>query len=148
MAILNTALGYEKVAVDAYKQAQPFLRGDDLTLVREFRSQEQEHIDAITKAIRGLGGRFDPEPIAVTLIAPTDADGALTLAYKRVSAAIAEDMAAVNKLASPWPRTLIAMIAANEGQQLALLRQALGATGADAVPEPFENGETPPPGTG
>ena len=146
IAILNTALGYEMVTVDAYTQALALLIGENLTLARELRAQQQEHVNAITKAIRGLGGRADPEPIAVTLIAPADGDAALSLAYERVSAAIAEDMAAVSNLASPWPRTLIAMIAANEGQQLTLLRQALGATGVEAIPEPFENGETPPPG--
>ncbi len=68
------------------------------------------------------------------------AGDALTLVYCQVSAAIAEDMAAVSKLTGHWPRALIAMIAANEAQQLAVLREALG---ADPVPDAFENGETP-----
>jgi hypothetical protein len=146
IAILNTALGYEMVTIDAYTQALALLRGEDLDLARELRAQQQEHVNAITKAIRGLGGRADPEPIAVTLIAPADRDAALSLAYERISAAIAEDAAAVANLNSSWPRALLISIAANEAQQLTLLRQALGAEGAASVPEAFENGETPLPG--
>jgi len=146
IAILNTALGYAMVTVDAYTQALPLLRGEDLTLARELRAQQQEHLNAITKAIRGLGGRADPEPIAVPLIAPADRDAALSLAYERVSAAIAEAAAAIANLNSSWPRALLTSIAANEAQQLTLLRQALGAEGAASVPEAFENGETPLPG--
>jgi hypothetical protein len=159
IAILNTALGYEMVAVDAYTQALALLRGEDLALARELRAQQQEHVNAITKVIRGLGGRTDPEPIepgcnandSYDMSNALHRDGggqaeALTLVYCQVNAAIAEDMAAVSKLANRWPRTLIAMIAANEAQQLTLLRQALGVEGAASVPEAFENGETPPPG--
>lgn len=146
IAILNTALGYEQATVDAYTTALPLLRGDDLTLARELRAQQQEHLNAITKAIRGLGGRAEPVPVPVTLIAPTDAEGALSIAYQRVSAAIAEDMAAIANFNTTWPRTLFASIAANEAQQLTLLRQALGADPADSIPEAFENGETPAPG--
>jgi bacterioferritin (cytochrome b1) len=156
IAILNTSLGYELAAVDAYTRALPLLRGETLDTAREFRAQEQEHVNAITKAIRGLGGRTDAEVIDPSELGcnaneghyPSDAlhpsaDDALTLVYCQVSAAIAEDMSAVASLTATWPRALLASIAANEAQQLAVLRQALG---ADPVPEAFENGETPLPG--
>jgi len=161
IAILNTALGYEMATVDAYTQALALLRGEDLTLARELRAQQQEHVNAITKAIRGLGGRTDPEPpeLDVTnpgcnVLSPNEGDktlhrlraDALTLVYCQVSAAIAEDAAGVANLNSSWPRALLTSIAANEAQQLTLLRQALGAEGAASVPEAFEKGETPLPG--
>ena len=155
IAILNTALGYELAAVDAYSRALPLLGGETLATAREFRAQEQEHVNAITKALRGLGGRTAPEPPespgcnANDGYNPSNAlhlgGGALTLVYCQVSAAIAEEMSAVANLTASWPRALLTSIAADEAQQLAVLRQALG---ADPVPEAFENGEIPPPGTG
>ncbi|HWO15920.1 MAG TPA: ferritin-like domain-containing protein [Solirubrobacterales bacterium] len=145
IAILNTALGYELAAVDAYTRALPLLRGEAFDTARRFRAQEQEHVDAITKALRGLGGRADPEEVEFDPASPKTRADALTLAYDQVSAAIAEDMSAVAGLTATWPRALLTSIAANEAQQLAVLRQALG---ADPVPEAFENGEIPPPGTG
>lgn len=148
IAILNTALGYELTAIDAYARGLPRLRGEALATVRLFRSQEQEHVDAITKAIRGLGGETDPEPADLDPGRVDTRADALELAYAQVSAAIAEEMAAINKLNSPWPRTLLAMIAANEGQQLTVLRQGLGAEPAASVPDAFENGEIPLPGAG
>jgi bacterioferritin (cytochrome b1) len=154
IAILNTALGYELAAVDAYTRGLPLLREEAaLGIAREFRAQEQEHVNAIVKAIRGLGGRADPpepvEPLAAVdpALAKTRAD-ALTVAYDQVSAAIAEDMAAVAGLNASWPRALLTSIAANEAQQLTVLRQALGVDPAASVPEAFENGETAPPDTG
>jgi Ferritin-like domain len=153
IAILNTALGYELAAVDAYTRALPLLRGETLDTARRFRAQEQEHVDAITKALRGLNGRTDPESptelgcnanasqYMANALHPS-ANAALVPVYCQVSASITEDMAAVSRLTAPWPRTLITMIAANEAQQLAVLRRALG---AEPVPEAFENGETPLP---
>jgi hypothetical protein len=145
VAILNTALGYELTAVDAYTRALPLLRGEDLATAREFRAQEQEHVNAITKAIRGLGGKTDGEAADLDPTGLKTRADALTLAYDQVSAAIAEDMSAVANLTSSWPRALLTSVAANEAQQLTVLRQALG---APPVPEAFENGEIPPPGTG
>jgi bacterioferritin (cytochrome b1) len=145
IAILNTALGYELTAIDAYTRALPLLRGTTLDTAREFRAQEQEHVDAITKVIRGLGGRTDAEAAELDPASPQTRADALTLAYSYVSAAIAEDMSALANLTATWPRALLTSIAANEAQQLAVLRQALGAA---PVPEAFENGEVPPPGTG
>lgn len=148
IAILNTALGYELTAVDAYTRALPLLKGETLGVAREFRAQEQEHVNAIVKAIRGLGGRTDPEPVDLDPPGPKTHADALSLAYDQVSAAIAEDMAAVAGLNASWPRALLTSIAADEAQQLTVLRQALGADPAAAVPEAFENGETPTPDTG
>jgi bacterioferritin (cytochrome b1) len=148
IAILNTALGYELTVVDAYTRALPLLRGEILDVAREFRAQEQEHVNAITKAIRGLGGRTDAEAAEFDPTGLKTRADALALAYEQVSAAIAEDMSAVANLSSSWPRALLTSIAANEAQQLTVLRQALDADLAASVPEAFENGETPPPGKG
>jgi hypothetical protein len=145
VAILNTALGYELAAIDAYSRALPLLRGETLATAREFRAQEQGHVDAITKAIRGLSGRTDAEELELDLAPLKTRADALTLAYSYVSAAIAEEMSAVASLTATWPRALLTSIAANEAQQLAVLRLALG---TDPVPEAFENGEIPLPGTG
>jgi len=145
IAILNTALGYELTAVDAYTRGLSRLRGESLDVAREFRAMQQEHLNALTKAIRGLGGRTDVEPADLDLTGVKTPADALSFIYDQVSAAIAEDMSAVAGLNAPWPRSLLASIAANEAQQLTVLRQAFGDDAIVSVPYAFEKGETPPP---
>ncbi len=45
------------------------------------------------------------------------------------------------------PVPLVAALAASHAQHLAVLRQALGASLAEAVPDAFESGYLPPPAT-
>jgi hypothetical protein len=126
-------------------------RKEGAALLRELRAQAQEHVDALTKAIRGLGGKVDGEKIAGEREA-LDYTGVksradfLVFAYERESKGIAGDLAEVSKLFSPWPRSLLGSIAANQAQHLVLLRQALGTGPLASVPEPFEGGTTPAPG--
>jgi hypothetical protein len=143
--VLNEILGREMAAVAAYDRSLTALRGLFLSGAREFRAQEQEHIDAIVKALRGLGGKADPEPEEI------EADGLkrpadyLRFFYEVESATIDAELSAVSKLTAPWPRSLIASIVANQAQHLVLLRRALGAKPLETVPAPFENGTTPAP---
>jgi hypothetical protein len=146
IAILNTALGYELTTVDAYTRALPLIRGAFLPVIREFRAMQQEHVNAITKAIRGLGGRTDAEPADLDFTGVKTRADFLAFAYDQVSAAIAEDMSAVARLNAPWPRSLLASIAANEAQQLTVLRQLLGADPVTSVPDAFARRDAAPVG--
>ncbi|HEX6601751.1 MAG TPA: hypothetical protein VF030_03850, partial [Solirubrobacterales bacterium] len=58
--MLNEILARQLAAVDAYGEALPALRGAELAAAREFLSQEQEHVDATMKTLRGLEGEADP----------------------------------------------------------------------------------------
>jgi hypothetical protein len=143
--VLNEILARQLAAVDAYGQALPALSGADLALARRFRAQEQEHVDATTKTLRGLEAEADPpaeEIEAGDLKTPQDA---MHFLYELESATIDAELHAVDKLTIGWPRPLIASMAADQAQRLVLIRRALGADAAEVVPEAFETGETAAP---
>ncbi len=143
--ILNSVLARELAAVRAYDRTLSLLRGPALASAREFRAQEQEHSNAIVKALRGLGEAAEPaqEEIESEQL-KTQAD-ALEFLYDVESASVAFDLRAVSHLTSPWPRSLLGSIAANQAQHLVVLRRLLGADLAGSIPEAFEDGTTPSP---
>lgn len=138
---LNEILARQLAAVEAYGQALPALRGADLAAAREFRAQEQEHVDATTKTLRGLDGESDPPEETIEAGDLKTRRDALTFLYELESATIDAELNAVGKLTIGWPRPLIASMAANQAQRLVLIRRALGARPLEAVPEAFETGE-------
>lgn len=144
-AVLNEILGRQLAAVEAYGEALPALRGADLAMARRFRVQEQEHVDATTKTLRGLEEPADP--VAETIDAgPLETrDDALDFLYRLESATIDAELSAVGRLTVSWPRPLVAAMAANQAQRLVLIRRELGAKPLEAVPEAFETGETSAP---
>lgn len=143
---LNGILGRQLAAVEAYDRVLPVLhRAADLAAVRTFRLQEQEHVDATTKTIRGLDGEADP-PAEEIPSGPIRTRGqAFEFLYELESATIDAELHAVGALTIGWPRPLVASMAANQAQRLVLIRRALGANPLELVPEAFENGETPAP---
>jgi hypothetical protein len=145
VAVLNEILARQLAAVEAYDQALPVLRGADLAVARQFRAQEQEHVDATTKTLRGLDGEADPPSETIEAGDLKTRRDALGLLYDLESATIDAELSAIAKLTIAWPRPLIASMAANQAQRLVLIRRALGAGPLEAIPEPFETGETPAP---
>jgi hypothetical protein len=142
---LNEILGRQLAAVAAYAEVLPTLHGADHAAAQQFRAQEQEHVDATTKTLRGIGGEADPPPETIeTNDLKTRADS-LEFLYEMESATLDAELNAVGKLTIDWPRPLIASMAANQAQHLVLLRRALGATAAELVPSAFETGELPAP---
>ena len=110
-----------------------------------FRAQEQEHVDATIKALRGLESPAEPTP------EPVDASGLksdrdrLVFLYEVESATIDDELAAISTLEASGARSLLSATVADQAQHLVLLRQALGAGPLASVPGPFENGTFPPP---
>ena len=143
--VLNEILGRQVAVVAAYGQVLPKLHGTDLDAAQQFRAQEQEHVDATTKTLRGIGGESDPpvEKIEASDL-KTRADS-LEFLYEMESATIDAELNAVSRLTIDWPRPLIASMAANQAQRLVLLRRALGAPPLETIPSAFETGETPAP---
>ena len=110
-----------------------------------FRAQEQEHVDAVLKAMRGLGSAAEPSEEAIEVgDLGTDRER-LEFLYEVESATIDEELSAISSLEASWPRSLLASTVANQAQHLTLLRQALGAGPLASVPVPFENGTAAPP---
>jgi rubrerythrin len=143
---LNNVLARESAAVRAYERMLPLLHGAALASAREFRAQEQEHVDAVVKALRGLGERAEPEEEEIeSEELKTQAD-ALGFLYAVESVSVAGDLRAISHLTAPWPRSLLGSIAANQAQHLVLLRRALGAGVAGSIPGAFEDGTADPPG--
>lgn len=144
--ILNAALGRELTILDAYTLGRPLLKGSLLAVGRQLRAQEQEYVDALTKAIRGLGGDTEAEPEALDLSRVESQADLLTLAYELESAALASYVEAAPRFFTAVPHALDASLAAGHAQHLVVLRQGLGASPAASVPEAFDGGEVPPPG--
>jgi hypothetical protein len=143
--ILDNVLGRELAAVGAYDRMLPLLHGGALASAREFRAQEQEHVDALTKALRGLGEPAAPEEEEIESEGLKTQTDALAFLYEVEGVSVAYDLRAISHLTSPWPRSLLGSVAANQAQHLVVLRRALGADAAESIPGAFEDGTTPAP---
>jgi ferritin-like protein len=143
--LMNEVLGRQLAVVDAYPAALPKLRGLPLAEARRFRAQEQEHVDATTKALRGLGSEADPPAETIEAGELKTADDALRFLYAMENATIEAELSAISKLTGSWPRVLLASMVANQAQRLALIRRALGEKPLETVPGAFEDGTTPAP---
>ena len=143
--VLNSVLSQELTTVDAYQRALRPLHGGALAVAGQLRGQNQAHVDAITKAIRGLGGETDAEAAEFEPPGPKTREEALLLAYEEENAALGQVLDAAPHLNTPAPRTLAAALAASHAQHLTALRQLLGDNLAASVPDAFESGDVPAP---
>lgn len=149
--VLNSILSQELTTVAAFEQAQALLRGGTLAVAGQLRGQDQAHLDAITKAIRGVGGETDAEAGELEPPAPKNRQEALLLAYEEENAALGQALDAAPHLNTPAPRMLAASLAASHAQHLTALRRLLGVDLSASVPGAFETGDVPaplPPGKG
>ena len=143
--VLNTVLSQELTTVDAYERAPALLRGGTLAVAGQLRGQDQAHLDALTKAIRGVGGETDAEAGEIEPPAPENRQEALLLAYEAENAALGQALDAAPHLNTAAPRMLAASLAASHAQHLTALRRLLGANLAASVPDAFETGDVPAP---
>lgn len=149
-AILETAIAAEQATLLAYSTGYEsgLLEMPFAAVARLFGEQEREHIAALAASLRALGGTM-PEPPTVTEVEGLDAVRSQTdfleLAIGLENTAVAAYGEAQRKLETPGLLKLTTEICSSEGQHLVVLRQALGAGAADAVPVAFEAGISPPP---
>jgi len=120
-AILNEGLSHELTALDAYTRGNGLLRGRERALGRQLRAEEQEYVDALTKAIRGLGGDTEAEAEELDFSRIKDQATFLALAYELESAARDFYVDQAAQLNTAAPRTLDAWLAAGHGGHVALL---------------------------
>jgi hypothetical protein len=143
--LLNHVLARQEAAIVAYRQVIPKLAPRLARLAAYFRAQEQEHVDAVLKAMRGLKGKAQPSEEEIEVGELGSDRERLVFLYEVESATIDEELSAISGLEASWPRSLLSSTVANQAQHLTLLRQALGAGPAASVPAPFENGTAAPP---
>jgi hypothetical protein len=144
-AILNTVLTRQQAAVKALAAVTHELSPHLARMADYFRAQEQEHVDAVVKALRGLKSPAEPVVEEIELPGATSDREWLVFLYEVESQSIDAELGAVSALESSWPRSLLASTVADQAQHLTLLRQALGEGPLRSVPVPFENGTAPPP---
>jgi hypothetical protein len=144
-AILNAILSRQEDAVEALAEVGPALPPRLARMAAYFRAQEQEHVDSVVKALRGLGSPAEPTPESIDSSGLGSDRERLVFLYEVESATIDDELSAISNLEASWPRSLLASTVADQGQHLTLLRQALGAGPLASVPAPFENGTAPPP---
>jgi len=145
LEVLNSVLSQELTVTDGYARALALLRGPTLAVAGQLRGQDQAHVDAITKAIRGLGGETDAEAAEFEPPGPKTREEALLLAYEEENAALGQALDAAPHLNTSAASMLAASLAASHAQHLVALRQLLGANLAAAVPDAFETGNVPAP---
>ncbi len=147
-AIIESAVGLEQIAVFAYTAAldSGVLSGDFVEVARTFRDQEQEHVDALTTALRALGGELPAPPEGVGDVdevleglgdVRSQADVA-NFALELETAGVAAYYEAHQQLRDAALLQTGTSIMANEGQHLVVLRQTLD---MPPVPNAFETGE-------
>ena len=91
----------------------PLLHGPALASAREFRAQEQEHTNAIVKALRGLGEKAEPEEEEIESEGLKTQAEALAFLYEVESVSVAYDLRAI----SPSHRRLAARAARLDRRQ-------------------------------
>lgn len=145
--LLNAALGEELSLLDAYTRAMPALSLPRRVVARRFRAHQQEYVDAITKALRGLGAEVAAE--AADVASPADESEADLLArlYRLEGAVLTTHLDAVPLLNTAAPRTLAASLAAGHAAHRVVLRRAIGVPADELAPEAFDSGEEPLPAT-
>ena len=143
--LLDKVLARQEGAIAAYTEVIPHLSPRFAHMASYFRAQEQEHVDAVVKALRGSKAPAGTGPEEIEVGELKTGEKRLAFLYELEGATIDEELSAISQLEAPWPRSLLASTVANQAQHQTLLRQALGAGPLASVPVPFENGTAPPP---
>lgn len=146
--LLNAALGEELELLHGYTQAMPELSAPRRIVVRRFRAHQQEYVDALTKALRGLGAEVEAGPAEVAPPAEETEADLLARLYRLEGAVLIAHLDAVPLLNTAAPRTLAASLAAGHAAHRVALRRALGVPSTELAPEAFDSGEEPLPTAG
>ena len=103
--VLNVAIGQDLALIDAYQRAGHFVHDPaNRALLRKLVAQEQEHVDAWTKAMRGLGGTVEAEPEELDYSGVKDERDYLLFAYELTSSQLTHFLEDVTQLSTSAPR--------------------------------------------
>ena len=120
-AILNQALAQELTLLDLYTRGRALWQAERRPLGRRLRAEQQEYVDDVTKAIRGLGGDTDAEAEKLAAADFADRRAFFTRATELEASALDFYVGEAAQLYTAAPRTLDAWLAAGHGAHLALL---------------------------
>jgi rubrerythrin len=137
LATLRGALVIELTAIEAYGRGAPLQRGSRRRACELFLSQEQEHADALTKAITQLGGDAAVATIPLDY-SRLSAPRFLALATRVADAAVGVYVRAVPRLSSGDLRATVATILTDEAEHLSVL---LGFLGRPQAPDALVSGD-------
>ncbi|MFN8160093.1 MAG: ferritin-like domain-containing protein [Solirubrobacterales bacterium] len=155
--ILAGVIAAERACEAAYSAAlaAEALPAPGAALFRLLREQERAHLAALGAALRRLGEEVPAPPGAAVppaLRSPSPGPAGMKAAARAAigleNAAVVAQVAALRRLAGPALIALLGPILSSDAQHLVLLREAAGAGPAEAVPDAFEAGVSPPPGSG
>lgn len=136
--ILNGVLDLELMGIAAYKAAAGSLAGHELTIVKGFLEQEQEHVDVLTLAIRDAAGTPNRAKSRYDFPRMSSQRDALRFAVSLENTAVAAYIDALPKLTRNELRGTASAIVTTEAEHVSVL---LGALGEPPVPHAFATGE-------
>ena len=138
VGILNYALTLEYLETAFYADVvkSGLFKGSDLATIRKFGSEEAEHVEALTQAVKQLGGKPAPEPKAEFPL--KSAKSVLELAGTVENLGAAASLGQAANIESPEVLASALAIHSVEGRHAAALNTLLGEPitpdGAFAVP--------------